>query len=109
MADLDVKSDVVPVDEFKDPVPVKSEDYDRVREIQQRVEALGKYRQELGRLEQAKFNLVQYANEIETEMATMRRELVREYNLETIGTGQWAIDFEKKEFVKLSEKSPVIP
>lgn len=109
MVDLDISSDVVPASEWHDPVRILPEDHDEVREIQAHVDALSKYRQEMGRLFQALNNLKDHANQIEVDLAEKRRALTAKYNLETFGEGQWAIDFEKKEFVRLSGKAPVIP
>lgn len=109
MADLNINSDLVPASEFHDPLKVREEDYDSLRDIQAHVDALGKYRQEIGRLFQALSNLREKADEVEVALAQKRRDLIAKYNLETMGEGQWAIDFEKKEFVRLSGKSPVIP
>jgi len=80
-----------------------------MRKIQVQVDTLAKYRQEIGRLTQLMNNLVNTANETERELAQSRRELASKYNLEKIGVGQWAIDFEKKQFVRLAEGAPVIP
>ena len=102
-------NDSLPVDEWKDPVKIKEEDFTELKEIQARVEYLSKYRQEIGRLYQALNNLVEKANEVEIELARTRRELAHKYNLENMGLGQWALDFEKKEFVKILDNSPVIP
>lgn len=102
-------NDSLPVDEWKDPVKIKEEDFQALKEIQRKVDLLSKYRQEIGRLTQAISNLVENANKTEIELAKERRELAHKYNLENFGLGQWAVDFEKKEFVKLSDTSPVIP
>ncbi len=109
MVDLDIKPDMVPVSEFHDPVKIRPEDFDSVRTIQASIDALNKYRMEMGRLYQVLGNLLTNANEAEKLSAEKRRELVAKYGLEAIGTGQWAIDFEKKEFVRLSDKAPAIP
>ncbi len=109
MVDLDIHSDVVPVSEWHDPVKIKPEDFEALREIQVYVDALNKYRQEMGRMFQALNNLKDQANETEIGLASKRRALSAKYNLETLGEGQWAVDFEKKEFVRLSPQSPVIP
>jgi len=109
MTDFDIKSHLVPASDFHDPVKVKEEDYDALQEVQVHVDALGRHRQEIGRLFQALCNLKDQTNELEVTLANKRRALANKYNLETVGEGQWAIDFEKKEFVRLSAKSPVIP
>jgi len=110
MADaVNVSSDMLKVDEYKDPVRIKEDDYVALREIQALVDALGKYRQEMGRLVQLIGNMREEANRVEVDLATKRKNLAQKYNLEQIGTGQWAIDFEKKEFVKTSPGTPVIP
>jgi hypothetical protein len=70
---------------------------------------LAKYRQEMGRLTQLIGNVCEEANKVEVELANKRRALAEKYNLERIGTGQWALDFDKKEFVKTAPGTPVIP
>lgn len=105
----EVYSDVVPVSPYHDPVKLKEEDFEALQEIQKYNDDLIKYRQEIGRLTQALSNLTGLANEAEIGLAKKRRALTEKYNLEGIGTGQWALDFEKKEFVRLSSESPVIP
>ncbi len=109
MVDLDIHSDMVPVSEFHDPVKIKPEDFEALRDVQAHVDALTKYRQEMGRLVQALNNMTVQANDVEKSLAGKRKELANKYNLETIGDGQWAMDFEKKEFVRLSGQSPIIP
>lgn len=109
MVDLDIKSDVVPASEWHDPVKIRPEDFEDLRDVQVHVDALTKYRQEMGRMFQALNNLKDQANEVELALATKRRSLASKYNLETLGEGQWVVDFEKKEFVRLADKSPVIP
>ncbi len=109
MADLEIHSDVVPASEWHDPVKINPEDFDELREVQAHVDALTKYRQEMGRMFQALNNLKDQANEVELGLADKRRALAGKYNLEKYGEGQWVVDFDKKEFVRLSEKSPVIP
>ena len=108
MANVDIFSDVVKADEHKDPVQVKEEDYGVLRDIQVHVDALGKYRQEMGRLVQLLGNMCEEANKVEAELTNKRQELSRKYNLGQIGT-QWSLDFEKKEFVKTAPGTPVIP
>ena len=108
MADLDIKSDVVEVD-GDSAVEIKEEDHATLREIQVRVDALAKYRQELGRLFQAMTNLKDQANEVEVELANARRDLAQKYELETTGVSQWALDFEKKAFFQVAKGMPVIP
>lgn len=102
-------NDGLPADEYKDPVSIKEEDHDALREIQARVDALSKYRQEMGRLVQLLGNLKDEANRVEVDLAEKRRSLASKYNLEKIGSGQWALDFDKKEFVKTAPGTPVIP
>jgi hypothetical protein len=102
-------SSELPVSEYHDPVKIKQEDLVRVTEIQSNVEDLNKHRQEIGRLHQALGNLLQATNAIEVSLAEKRRGLAKEYNLENYGTTQWALDFEKGEFVKLDKDAPVIP
>jgi len=109
MTDLDIKSDVVLVDDNMAPVAVLEEDAGELREIQARVDALSKYRQEMGRMFQAMSNLSRVADGVEQELADKRRALANKYELEGKGTGQWALDFEKKEFVPLDSSAPVIP
>lgn len=99
----------VEVSEFHDPVKIKNEHAQEVVNIQAKVDELSKYRQEIGRLHQVLNNMVQMANEAEVDLAKMRRDLAQLYNLEKSSTGQWAIDFEKREFVKVSSNGPVIP
>jgi hypothetical protein len=109
MSDIEVNSDMVEASQFHDPIVISSEDYDTVRQIQVLADALMKRRQEIGRLYQVLSNMVRDTDETEQSLASSRRSLSEKYTLEKYGVGQWAIDFEKKEFVKLSEKSPVIP
>jgi hypothetical protein len=109
MSSLETTAGKVPTDTYKDPVKIKQEDYASVREIQVHVDTLNKYRQEIGRLTQLINNVVAETNRIETELADKRRKLAKEYNLEQIGSGQWALDFENKEFVKAAATAPVIP
>ncbi len=109
MVDLDIHSDVVPISEWHDPVKIRPEDFEDLREVQVHVDALTKYRQEMGRMFQALNNLRVQADEVETNLAQKRRALATKYNLEVYGEGQWVVDFEKKEFVRLSSQSPVIP
>lgn len=109
MSILEVNSDVVPASPYHDPIKIRSEDFESLQEIQAYNDALVKYRQEIGRLIQALSNLTNLANETEVGLAERRRALTTKYNIETMGEGQWAVDFEKKEFVRLSAGSPVIP
>lgn len=102
-------SSELPVSEYHDPVKIKEEDLSRVSEIQGFVEDLNRHRQEIGRLHQTLGNLLQAANKIEISLSEKRRTLANEYNLENYGTTQWALNFEKAEFVKLDEDAPVIP
>ncbi len=110
MADVDISSDVVEADVRVDPVEVKEEDFGALKNIQAYVDALGKYRQEMGRLVQLVGNMREEANKVEAELANRRQELAQKYELEQEGgTGQWALDFEKKQFVKTAPETPVIP
>lgn len=102
-------SSELPVSEYHDPVKIKEEDLPRVVEMQTLVEELSKHRQEIGRIYQALGNLLQATNDIERGLAEKRRALAKEYNLENYGITQWALDFEKGEFVKLDADAPVIP
>ena len=99
----------VPVDAFKDPVKIKDEDAASLGEVQVLVGRLAKYRQEMGRLVQLLGNMREDANRIEVDLATKRRALAAKYNLEQAGPGQWALDFENKEFVKAAPGAPTIP
>jgi len=103
------QANTLPVDEYKDPVKIKDEDLVVLQEIQSKVDALARYRQEMGRLVQLMGNMRDEANRVEVELAEARRSLASKYNLEKIGTGQWALDFERKEFVKTAPGTPVIP
>ena len=96
-------------DEYKDPVKLKEEDYSELDAIQSLVDSLAKYRQEMGRLVQLIGNMRDEANKFEVQLAERRRALAAKYNLEQMGTGQWALDFESKEFVKTAPGTPVIP
>jgi hypothetical protein len=107
--ELDVKTDVVRTDELATPVKVAEEDFDKLREIQVTADALGKYRAELGRLYQAINNLCAQTNAVEENLSEQRRALVAKYGLEAAGDGQWAVDFEKREFTRVSPSAPVIP
>lgn len=98
----------LPVDEFSDPVVVREEDFSDLEVIQSLNEQLLHVRQELGRLHQVMDNLCSKAHDVERTLSEKRRALTAKYNLER-GPGQWAVDFEKKEFVKVSPGSPVIP
>ena len=99
----------LPVDEYKDPVAIKDGDFDELNKIQALVDSLARFRQEMGRLVQLMGNMREEANKVEVELAEKRRALASKYNLEQIGTGQWALDFERKEFVKTAPGTPVIP
>ena len=54
-------------------------------------------------------NMREEANKVEVELSQLRTKLAGKYNLESIGKGQWALDFERKEFVKTAPGTPVIP
>jgi hypothetical protein len=99
----------VPVDVSTEPVKINPEDNEQLLRIQSFVDALAKYRQEMGRLVQLMGNMREEANKVEVELAEARRSLADKYNLEQMGTGQWALDFENREFVKTAPGTPVIP
>lgn len=99
----------VPVAEGVPPVKISEEDHTSLREIQVLVDALAKYRQEMGRLVQLLGNMRDEANRVEVDLAEKRRALAEKYKLNESGTGQWALDFENKEFVKTAPGTPVIP
>lgn len=99
----------IPADEYKDPVVIKDEDYAELANIQALVDSLAKFRQEMGRLVQLMGNMREEANKVEVQLAEKRRALADKYNLEQMGTGQWALDFERREFVKTAPGTPVIP
>lgn len=104
-----VQTNAVPVDETAQPVKINQEDHEQLLRIQSYVDALAKYRQEMGRLVQLMGNMREEANKVELELAESRRSLSDKYKLEQMGTGQWALDFEHKEFVKTAPGTPVIP
>lgn len=104
----ELKINQVLADEFSDPVRIKEEDFDRVRELQILTDNLLKLRQEMGRIYQVLGNLRDKANETEVSAANMRRDLVSKYNLDKT-PGQWAVDFEQKLFIKVDNSAPVIP
>jgi len=108
-ANLDIASDVVQVADDSTPVKIKDEDFGKLRDIQVRVDALSKYRQEMGRLVQLLGNMRDEANKVEVELAESRRALADLYELEKVSKGQWALDFEKKEFARLDPSAPAIP
>jgi hypothetical protein len=99
----------LPASEHHDPVKIKEEDRSKVVEIQELVGSLNNHRQEMGRVQQALYNLLEATNAVERDLADKRRALAGEYNLENYGLGQWALDFEKAEFVRLDSNTPVIP
>jgi hypothetical protein len=110
MVDTDLEqANVVPVDANVQPVAIQEEDHEKLLRIQSYVDALAKYRQEMGRLVQLLGNMREEANRVEVELAEARRALSDKYNLEQMGAGQWALDFERKEFVKTAPGTPVIP
>lgn len=109
MTDTEITSDQVKADGVVEPIKIQSEDLDALKEIQAHVDALTRYRQEMGRLVQLIGNMRVEANRVEDELAGKRRSLADKYNLEQIGVGQWALDFEAKEFVKTAPGTPVIP
>jgi len=97
------------VDVKNEPVAIAEEDFQELHKLQSQVDQLDKYRREMGRVVQLLGNLREEANKIEESLATNRRALANKYDLEKHGTGQWALDFEKKEFVKTAAGTPVIP
>jgi len=97
------------VDAYKDPVKLKEEDLAELQSIQALVDSLAKFRQEMGRLVQLMGNMREEANKVEVKLAEKRRGLASKYNLEQMGTGQWALDFERQEFVRTAPGTPVIP
>ena len=99
----------VPADAMSAPVKIKPEDNEQLLRIQSFVDALAKYRQEMGRLVQLMGNMREEANRVEVELSEARTSLSDKYNLEQMGPGQWALDFEAKEFVKTAPGTPVIP
>lgn len=107
--DLVEQANTVPVDERQAPVKIDEEDYEQLLRIQSFVDALAKYRQEMGRLVQLMGNMREEANRVEVELAESRKSLADKYSLEQRGAGQWALDFEHKEFVKTAPGTPVIP
>lgn len=102
-------TELLPVSEYHDPFKIKEEDHVTVQEIQVCADNLQKYRQEIGRLFQLLCTMQNRANDTEVRLAEKRNELVSKYGLESLGTGQWAIDFEKKEFVRIADRAAVIP
>lgn len=110
MTDNDVvQPQTVPAAENAAPVKIDSEDFDNLRSIQTFVDALAKYRQEMGRLVQLQGNMREEANKVEIELSEARTALAKKYSLEQMGSGQWALDFERREFVKTAPGTPVIP
>ena len=103
------QTNMLQVDEYKDPVKIKEDDFSELQKIQSLVDALARYRQEMGRLVQLMGNMREEANKVEVELSQLRTKLAGKYNLESIGKGQWALDFERKEFVKTAPGTPVIP
>lgn len=99
----------VPADAKATPVKIKPEDNEQLLRIQSFVDALAKYRQEMGRLVQLMGNMREEANRVEVELSEARKSLSDKYNLEQMGSGQWALDFEAREFVKTAPGTPVIP
>ena len=103
------QDNTIPVDETQVPVQINEDDYEQLLRIQSFVDALAKYRQEMGRLVQLMGNMREEANKVEVELADSRKALSDKYSLEKRGAGQWALDFEHKEFVKTAPGTPVIP
>lgn len=100
---------MVPVDAKSVPIKINPEDNEQLLRIQSFVDALAKYRQEMGRLVQLMGNMREEANRVEVELSEARKSLADKYNLEQMGPGQWALDFEAREFVKTAPGTPVIP
>lgn len=100
--------DVVKIDDVKDPVKIKEEDFGAVDNIRALADNLNKLRQEIGRHYQIISELASKASGNEIELRNKRIELAKEYGLDK-HPGQWVVDFEKKEFVKLDDSSPVTP
>ncbi len=105
----EITSDVVLVSNEVPPVKIKDEDLNRLREIQVLVDNLSKYRQEMGRLVQLLGNMRDEANKTEVGLAESRKALAASYNLDKISSGQWVLDFERREFSRLDPSAPVIP
>ena len=105
---MEVNSDLVPIDPYKDPVDIQVEHHSRVREIRARVEGLFKLRQEIGRLFQIMSDLSGKAAATEDELRELRLALAAEYGLDR-HPGQWVIDFEKNQFVMADQRAAVIP
>jgi len=104
-----LSANLIPTDPNQAPVVIGSEDFSTLQEIQSRVDGLAKYRQEMGRLTQLIGNMREEANRVEVELAESRRSLASKYSLDEMGVGQWALDFEKKQFIKVSPSAPAIP
>lgn len=102
---VEVEAKGVPVDGTP-PVIVKKDDYEEIDKIQVLAESLNHVRQEIGRLHQVVAALREKADELEVDLANKRRDLAAEYDLKV---GQWSLDFETKEFKRLSPGAPVIP
>ncbi len=100
---------MLPVAENSEPISIDAEDTPVLQEVQALVDSLSKYRNEMGRLYQLLGNLREEANKVEVALAEKRRALAGKYELEKKGAGQWALDFENKQFVKVSAGAPVIP
>lgn len=99
----------IPIDTDRPAILVGEEDHSQLRDIQVLVDALAKYRQEMGRLVQLIGNMRDEANRVEVELAEKRRSLAVKYKLDEAGGGQWALDFENKAFVKTAPGTPAIP
>lgn len=100
---------MLPVDENNEPISIVAEDAEALQKIQVLVDGLSRHRNEMGRLTQLLGNLRDEANKIEVDLAEQRRALANKYELEKKGSGQWALDFENKQFVKVGASAPVIP
>jgi len=104
-----MNASLIPTDPSRPPVAIKEEDFAALHSIQSKVDGLAKYRQEMGRLTQLIGNMREEANRVELELAEARRSLADKYNLNEMGTGQWALDFNEKRFIKVSPDAPAIP
>lgn len=109
MSANEVTQTQVPADAKVQPVKINPEDNEQLLRIQSFVDALAKYRQEMGRLVQLMGNMREEANRVEVELSEARKSLSDKYSLEQMGSGQWALDFEAREFVRTAPGTPVIP
>lgn len=103
------QANIVPVSTDSSPVKIDEADFETLARIQSYVDSLAKYRQEIGRLVQLMGNMREEANRVEVELSEARKGLSDKYELEKMGAGQWALDFESKEFVRTAPGTPAIP